>query len=302
MERRDFMRQAAAGAAAVLAGAGGTKETALAQEDNGDRKMPLVRLGQYDVSRMIAGCNPISGFSHLSETLSRIMREYFTVERTVEFLKHCEGLGINTWQIDLNEKTEKVIGVMRDAGSKLHVICLANTHDDVGRIAALKPIAIAHHGGVTDTCFREGRAGEVRDFVKRARDQGVLAGVSTHNPEYARRVFAEGWENDFFMTCLYRVTRTREETLKDFGTNIPGEPFAEADRDKMTSAIREIAKPCLAFKILAAGRPCSCQEAVSDAFKYAFDNIKKTDAVIVGMFPLYADEAAENVQHTLNFA
>ena len=35
------------------------------------------------------------------------------------------------------------------------------------------------------------------------------------------------------------------------------------------------------------------------AFRFAFENIKPKDAVVVGMFPKYEDQIALNVQHTI---
>src|SRR5574340_1177925 len=60
--------------------------------------LPTIQLGQHRVTRLFAGWNPIGGYSHSSETLSRLMREYFTVERIAEFLLRCEHQGINAWQ------------------------------------------------------------------------------------------------------------------------------------------------------------------------------------------------------------
>jgi hypothetical protein len=69
----------------------------------------------------------------------------------------------------------------------------------------------------------------------------------------------------------------------------------------MTSIIRQVKQPCLAFKILGAGRLCSSQEDVISAFKFAFENIKPTDGIIVGMFPWYFDEVSTNSQYTMDY-
>ena len=47
---------------------------------------------------------------------------------------------------------------------------------------------MAHHGGVTDVKFAQGKAQEVHDYVKAVHDQGLLAGVSAHNPDNIERV------------------------------------------------------------------------------------------------------------------
>ena len=54
--------------------------------------------------------------------------------------------------------------------------------------------------------------------------------------------------------------------------------------------------PCLGFKILAAGRKCDKRKTVERAFRFAFDNIKQSDGVIVGMYPRFHDEIGENAE------
>ena len=54
-------------------------------------------------------------------------------------------------------------------------------------------------------------------------------------------------------------------------------------------------KPCLAFKILGAGRLCETDYDVEEAFQYALSRIKRTDAIIVGMWPKFKDEITQNV-------
>lgn len=302
VNRREFIAQAGLCTAVV-----GAAATAGAQ--GGDTKpaelLPTVKLGKYAVTRLITGYNPIGGYSHATKNLSAHMAEYFTVERTVEFLKHSEAQGINTFQFDLTEKVEKVLEILWKTDTKLQFICLnAQTPGapSLERVMAAKPFAIAHHGGVTDSLFRAGEAEKVHDFVKRVHDKGVLAGVSAHNPDCIKRIADEGWENDFFMTCAHYVTRTREEMQKDLGLITFGMPFVESDPPRMAALVRQIEKPCLLFKILAAGRRGDSPGAVEEAFKWAFENIKKTDAVIVGMFQEFQDEVAMNAALTRKYA
>lgn len=285
---------AAEGAAAPGEAAAGTREGAPPEP------LPTIRLGNYTVTRLITGGNPIGGFSHAVPNLSRHMVEYFTPERTVEYLEKCVRAGINTWQFDYFPKCAEALRIVRERGSELQFVCLhcdSRGPLDVA-IEKMRPIAVVHHGGVTDSLFRQGKAGQVRDFVKQVHDRGLLAGVSSHSPDNIRRIADEGWEVDLFMTCFYYVTRTREEQRSAFGDSIVDEPFLEDDPIRMTAVIRQVEKPCLAFKILAAGRRCNSQAEVERAFQFAFANIKPTDAVIVGMFPKYEDEISLNVAYT----
>ena len=69
----------------------------------------------------------------------------------------------------------------------------------------------------------------------------------------------------------------------------------------MYAAMRGTDKPCLAFKILAAGRLCDRPEWVEAAFAAAYSQIKPNDAVIVGMYPEYEDQIAINAGYTRRF-
>lgn len=166
-----------------------------------------------------------------------------------------------------------------------------------------QPIAIVHHGGVTDRLFREGKSREVHDFVKRVHDAGVLAGVSAHNPNCIKQVADEGWQVDLFMTCFYYITRTPEEMKKmpPIVTVQIGYPFFASDPLDMVKVVQQVDQPCLGFKILAAGRRCHDKQSVMEAFKFAFEHLKPTDGVIVGMYPRYHDQISENAQYTRQF-
>jgi len=300
--RRTFLRQACGGAAAIaVSAAGGTSA-----EPQVGPALPTVPLGKFRVTRLIAGGNPIGGFSHTSLNLSRHMLEYFTIERIAEFLTSCEREGINTWQFDHMEKPIAALRMIRERGSRLQFVCLhAERKSDAPLkkvIEDMQPIAFVHHGGVTDSLFREGKFQQVRDYLKKVHDLGVLAGVSSHSPENIKRIADEGWENDLFMTCFYYVSRPKDQQQKLLGKVVMGEPFFESDPVEMTEVIRQVEKPCLGFKILAAGRACDRQKTVEAAFKFAFERIKKTDAVFVGLYPLFEDELKLNAGYTRKYA
>lgn len=301
VSRRGFLGQAGLCSAAALAsGVGSFQRAAVGAVAD----LPMVRLGEYDVTRLIAGYNPVGGLSHATRNLSTHMRTYFTVEQTVAFLKHCEARGINTFQFDLSEKVKEVLDILWGEGSKLQFICLhaERRHDaSLGDLMTYKPIAVVHHGGVTDALFRAGKARRVHDFVKKVHDRGVLAGVSSHKPENIARMADEGWENDLFMTSFHDTSRTPEEMERELGLITIGEPYLESDPEKMTAVVRQVDKPCLSFKILAAGRRCSSERSVGRAFEYAFKNVKKTDAVIVGMYPVFQDEVSQDAALTRKY-
>jgi hypothetical protein len=236
------------------------------------------------------------------------MKEYFTPERIVEFLWKCEQEGINAHQFSRPEEMGGVFRELRERGSKMKFICLhAGGPENAPAekvIRDTQPIAIVHHGGVTDRLFREGKSRQVHDFVKRVHDAGVLAGVSAHNPDCIKQIADEGWTVDLFMTCFYYLTRTPEELEKmpPVVTVEVGYSFFASDPMAMTKVIRQVDQPCLGFKILAAGRMCGSDHKVEAAFKFAFEHLKASDGVIVGMYTRYHDQIHQNAQYTRQFA
>ena len=262
--------------------------------------LPTVKFGKTEITRLIVGSNPFYGYSHFNHILDAHMREWYTTERKIEVLKSCESHGINTWQLHYNNNPVADFRKYREAGGKLQLVLLADFDliKDPPKFLpeALKTgtLAIAHHGNRTDERFRNGEMNKVREFLKAVRDTGVMVGLSTHNPAVIDTVESQGWDIDYYMTCLYRVSRTPEETRMEIGEAPLGETFLEKDPERMCAMIRRTKKPCLAFKVLGAGRSINLPQAVENAFRFALANIKPTDAIIVGMFPRYKDEVREN--------
>lgn len=267
--------------------------------------MPMVPFGDRLISRLVLGANPINGGSHLSGFVNQQMRRYFTVENVMALLKRCEQLGVNTWQsggANLDWWRQYC-----ESGGAMQYISLAAEASEgqwpVEELAHAGAIGIAHHGEVTDTMFKEGRLHEARKFCKRIRDTGARVGVSTHMPAVIDQIESEGWDIDFYMACVYERHRTREELLALLGhVPIPvREVYLESDPPRMYEAIRNTPKTCLAFKILAAGRLSDSAEQVEAAFRLTFEGIKPGDAVIVGMYPEYSDQVAENAALTIRY-
>jgi hypothetical protein len=285
----------------VAASALAASTAAQADESN---TLPKISLGKYKVTRMIAGYNPIGGYSHSVPKLSALMRDWFTPARTLDYVKRCEANGINTWQASIDPKVFDALRAAWDAGSQMQWICLMpdTTPEQWKQVLALKPIAVVHHGEYTDRAFRSGAEQQVRDFVRRAHDFGVMAGISSHSPTNIAKVEDSGWEQDFYMTCFHNIRRDQDAVKSGLGDLPIDELYLQGDPAQMVAVIRKVSRPCLAFKILAAGRMCNSRASIESAFQFALGNIKKTDAVIVGMFPILTDEIAENAAIARKYA
>jgi len=262
-------------------------------------KLPEVPLGSYSISRLIAGGNPPHGGSHQTTLMNTHMKEYFTPDQTLEFLRRCSQQGINIWQSGASELVRGALTRFREEGGKMQFISLCSPEeiadkDALTRVLEMGTIGIAFHGEVTDKLWRAGKIDTIPDSLKRIRDTGILVGLSTHNPEVIEYTEDKGWDLDFYMACVYRKSRDHNE-LMEIMSEVPiGEVYLPSDMPRMCETISKASKTCLAFKILAAGRTCNNPEQVRKAFEFVLGHIKPTDAVIVGMYPRYTDQIKEN--------
>jgi hypothetical protein len=295
-ERRCFLKASCGIAAGLLTG-GKMVAAGLAAQS-----MPQVRIGDYSVSRMVLGANPIWGYSYQGELMSKVMVNHFTDDNILKLLHQCERAGINTFQTNFAKRFPNVWKRYRDEGGTMHLVILYDPREVTVREAARhKPIAIVHHGGVTDRLFKGGKFQVVHDFVKEVKDTGLLAGVSCHLPEVIDRITEENWENDLFMACCYVMSRTAEDLQKILGFKPIQDTFIPGDPERMCQSIRKTKKPCLAFKILAGGWMAGNPEQTEKAFDYVFQNIKPSDGVIVGMMPAFSDQVSENAAYTIKY-
>ena len=72
-----------------------------------------------------------------------------------------------------------------------------------------------------------------------------------------------------------------------------GEVYLEEDPPRMFKAVQKTKRPCLAFKILAAGRLADHPRVVEGAFRQTLAAIKPTDGVIIGIYDRYSNQPAE---------
>jgi hypothetical protein len=218
----------------------------------------------------------------------------------VKLLQHAEVQGINTWQNSYATRTLADLDQYRAAGGKMHWLCLGKPDWDqqphlINDAAKYHPIGIAPHGSLAERLHRQNKLGTLTDLLKRIRDTGVLVGLSAHNPALIELSADQGWDVDYYMCCLYYLTRPREEFQKLLGGELPlGEIYLPSDPPRMFKAIQSVRKPCLVYKVLAAGRRIENSTQIRQCFQTAVNNIKSTDALIVGMYQQLSDQVAED--------
>jgi len=218
------------------------------------------------------------------------MKSYYTPEQILKTLHRCQEVGIDCWQSSL--VSLDLYRRLVDEGGKMRFLAIdAGSRDSIRKLSQGGCIGIAHHGESTDHLFKAGQLDKIHDYLKQVRDAGLLVGVSTHMPAVVDAIESKGWDLDYFQTCVYERHRDEATLQKLLGhVPLPREVFLKDDPPRMFKAIRQTKKTCLAFKILAAGR----RNDVEAAFRETFAAIKPTDAVIVGIYDRYSDQAGQN--------
>jgi len=260
--------------------------------------MPMVQFGDYKISKLVIGSNPMEGVSHFSRDMNNVMKEYASDENLLELFRMCEELGINTWQSHGTDQFMNLLDIHRKQKGKFKWIVSSSVRTveefpkNLKWLMSRKPIAFDNWGVSTDFYWNRGEIDKIKDIPKMIRDEGVLVGMCSHIPEALEYMEEKDWDVDFYMACFYYPSKMRDKMRGkiDEKTGKPvrvGEYYGKEDREKMCKFIRQTKKFCLGYKILAASRNATTPEDTRNAFEYALKNIKKNDAVVVGMFLPY---------------
>jgi hypothetical protein len=226
------------------------------------------------------------------------MKEWFTPDRACALMYRANSFGINAFQYSNAGHCPEIWDRFKVEGGQMYAIAGDSSNRDPATVVAnLKPHSFHRQGEVVDVAFREGKMDTVREWCKKARDTGVMTGVSTHKPEVIAFIEEQGWDVDYYCGCVYNRTRSDDEWRKVLGGELPEmtrEIYIQSDPGRMYKVMRQTAKPCFAFKILAAGR--IADGGIAQAFRTAFTSIKPIDGVWVGMFPRDKDQVKENAE------
>jgi hypothetical protein len=292
MNRREF-------AGATLATLGSATLVGRSSADEKTQpKLPTVRWGEHEITRVLVGHNAIKGSSHFSSELNREMREWFADPlRGLQLLRRCEELGFNACQMG-GKSIEDLLRTHYAEGGRLKWIATfyskpgtREAKEELARILKMdpKPIGAQHFGNLSDQLMRTGKIDRAKENLKMLRDAGLLVGLCSHNHETIDYAEEKGWDVDFYQCCFYNSAFSLDPTKRG------KETFEEQARRSMVKTIQQVSKPCIAFKVLAANRHCHSAAAIERALRFAYANIKPTDVVVLGMWQKHKDQVAENV-------
>jgi hypothetical protein len=177
-----------------------------------------------------------------------------------------------------NNETEHVLRAVREyraAGGPLQWIAQINCRAKPDMFAAIDDAvqigcrALYFHGALVDDAYVKKDEKTLRAWCGHARAAGVPAGVAGHVPE------AHLWVNgldiaDFHAVCFFNCGSVHRGK---------GDLFHLGDMAAAADCVRRIQKPCIAYKIMGAGRIDPRM-----AFEFAFERIKPGDAVNAGVY------------------
>ena len=247
--------------------------------------LPTVDFCGLKTTRLIIGANPFGGYSHQNPERDRAMRQYYTIERIKETWARAEAAGINT--MVTNNETPHVLQAVREylqAGGRLQWIAQVNRREklDIARAAneaaEIGCKAIYFHGAQVEDLYRRRDIRTLEKWCATVRALGLPVGVAAHAPEVHRWVDSLELV-DFHAVCFFNCGSLH--TGK-------GERFYLGDIQPAVETIRAIRKPCIAYKVMGAGRI-----EARMALEYAFSVIKPTDVVNVGMHRGDKDDMVE---------
>jgi hypothetical protein len=259
-----------------------------------DNAMPVGKIGDVTISRLIIGGNQFSGWSHSRDLkyLRDLFKAYATEKKIFETLRLAEENGINTI---ITSGSAYLSKYWKDLGGKMQWIAQVHpkTDDltsDIQRAIDAGAIGAYVQGGVGDSFVKGGRAdllGQAVEFIKSRR---VLAGIGGHSLQVPMAVEKAGIQPDFYMKTLHHDkywSATPKEQRVEFNVDSNGpqdyDNIWSITPEKDIEFMRTVARPWIAFKVLAAG-------AIHprEGFKFAFDN--GADFICVGMFDFQVRE------------
>ena len=271
--RREFLTDAA-----LLTAASAAVRAAGAAPGGSAEKMPTIKLGSVEVSRLILGSNPFFGFAHGNpQAKADEMRQWYSEERTMAVLDAAAERGITAVWTPCYERWIELWNKYREKGGKLKTwIGQPDSFDKmtehITACAKNGGKAVCIQGECVDRAYRQNDHARVKGWLEHIKGLGLPAGMASHKPTTHLIAEEKQLPADFYHQCVYQP-----------------ENYSAACWEQAMATIGKLAKPVVAYKVLAAGRTPPAK-----AFAELFKHLKPKDGLCVGVFPRKHDELAEN--------
>lgn len=259
-------------------------------------ELPMGKISEHKISRLVAGGNLIGGWAHSRDLkyVHSLFRAYNTERKIFETLMLAEEAGINT--INIGFPTNATMQKYKKlTGSKIKVI--TQVHPDMKNKDYLVNIDKAIDFGVDiiqiqgnhcDWMVRDKRIDKIDLMLNHIRRQGYTAGLASHTVDSLIVCEEHGIIPDYYMKTMHHDnywSAHPRENRKPF--EVDGKKSSDHNQfhdnlfclfpDRTVEFVERARVPVMGFKVLAAG-------AISpeDGFNWAFKN--GADFICVGMF------------------
>jgi hypothetical protein len=268
------------------------KEKTVIQENSGS--IPKGKLGKLNITRMIMGCNQISGYAHARDLkyANALFKAYNTDEKVLETLRLAEAAGINT-AFMTNPNYPLFIKYKEQYNGKMQSICQTylranDFFGDIDKAIGNGADALYIQGGEADRLVKSGNIGKLGEAIEYIRKKGYLAGVGAHALEVIKSCERVSIPADFYVKTFHHDkywSAHPESERVEFSVDAERSGDHNKIHDNMfdlfplktAEYMKTINKPWIAFKVLAGGAILP-----EDGFRYAFEN--GADFICVGMF------------------
>lgn len=286
--------------------------------------LPSGKIGKVEVSRLILGTNHITFHMHSRDLgyVKELSRHYNTEEKILETFAAAEANGVNTFMTHSDPRIERLFKAYRDRhGGKMKWIVapwistegtvtdLAGYKESVPRLVDSGVDALYLPGMLTGPLVQRGKGAQIGEMLAVIKDHGVPAGVASHGLDVVRFCEQGKLPVDFYVKTFHHlnyptapkaeeISRLRRSgelyprgDLKSDYAEVPG--YWCSNPEETAKVMKGIAKPWIAFKVMAAGAI-----APRDAFQYAFHN--GADFILAGMFDFQLTQDAQIVRQLLS--
>jgi hypothetical protein len=319
VSRREFLSRsaAAAGAIGLAAGAGvasgapaGSAAAPAPALDPARKPLPCGTLGKVKIGRMLLGGNLITGCTHSRDLryVPQLFHAYMTPEKILATMKLAESRGINTV---FESGADFVHRYNRECGGHMqfipHIEVAAEgpeseLRDHISRQVESGACAIYVWGCAADALTKAGKVDRIGRAVELAKLHDLPVGVGGHSLQVAMACEKAKVPADFYVKTLHRdnyPSATPKPQRHDFmwmdGTPGYYDNMWCVDAEETIAFMKDLAKPWIAYKVLAAGAI-----APRDGFSHAFDN--GADFIAVGMFDFQVQENCDTALETIERA
>lgn len=267
-----------------------------------DSGMPMGKIGDLSVSRLVSGGNLISGWSHARDLnyVHHLMREYNSDEKVMDTMELLEESGVNTIIADPSERPYRIFPkYWAERGGRMQWIAeghpdKADLKTDIVTSIDKGASAIYIQGCICDVWLRDGCIDLLGECMQIIKDQGVPAGIGAHMLPVIQTAEERGYGAEFYVKTFHHdkywssiPKENREEFCWYSGHSDKRDQYHDniwcLNPEETWQYMKNVEKPWVAFKTLAAGAIHP-----NEGFRYAFEH--GADFVCVGMFDFQVAE------------